>query len=89
MEILSLTACMFETFPGSYSWVSGNLLASGWSPTPPDSPPSQCQRLSRQLPGKVKQRQNIDRGKQDRTITSLKRVELDKRKVRKRSNVHK
>lgn len=41
-------------FPGSYSWVSGNLRAFGWSQTPPNSPLSRCLGLLHQLPEKVK-----------------------------------
>lgn len=37
-------------FPGSYGWVSGNLLASGWSQTPPNSPLSLFPGLLHQLP---------------------------------------
>lgn len=45
------TACL-TGLPGSYSWVSGNLLASGWSQTPPNSPLSLCPGLLHQLPEK-------------------------------------
>ena len=45
-------------FPGSYSWLSGNLPASGWSQTPPNFPLSPCPGLLHQLPerGEIKRK---------------------------------
>lgn len=48
---------VWQAFPGSYGWESGNRLASGWSPSPPNSPLSPFPGLWHQLPAKQKDKE--------------------------------
>lgn len=72
-------------FPGSYSWVSGNLLASGWSQTPPNSPLSPCPGLLHQLPEK-EQKEFINKMSGKRKLKPFNRANK-KSKMRTRGNV--
>lgn len=66
---------VWQAFPGSYGWVSGNRLASGWSPTPPNSPQFLFLDLWHQLPAKQR---DI---KESRKIQKQINIKLKKEKV--------
>lgn len=69
---------VWQAFPGSYGWESGNRLASGWSPSPPNSPLSPFPGLWHQLPAKQKDKEL--RPKKKNTKNKKEIVQLGKRK---------